>query len=109
MMRPLLTLGLLLVGCVGEAEFQLQTQGTPSKPSGTSGTPGIEHPVQVGQFQGMSDGLPAARLSGTAQFDGALYAVSMDGLYRLTSGASRWEAVPLSGPASSVRRIDTTL
>lgn len=102
MMRPILTL-LCLAGCAGEAEFQLQPTG------GLKVGPGVEGPAQVGTFQGLSEGLPPARLGGTAQFDGFLYAVASDGLYRLPSGSKTWEAVALPSKASSVTRLDTTL
>ncbi len=106
MMRPLLTLcALAATGCVGEAEFQLAPTGAaPDEP----GQPG-DRPVQVGTFEGLSEGLPATRLAGTAQFDGALYAVAGDGLYKLASGSHRWETVALGGKATSVTRVDTAL
>lgn len=105
MMRPWITLLLLLVGCVGEAEFQLGPPVglEPELPDGPK-------PVQVGTFQGMSEGLPPARLGGTAQFDGALYTVAGDALYRLPAGSKAWEPVSLGGArATSVQRIDTAL
>lgn len=107
MMRPALTLlVLVLSGCVGEAEFQLG--GAPVTPEPV--LPGGEKPVQVGTFQGLSEGLPPARLGGTAQLDGALYAVASEGLYRLPTGSKTWEAVALgTSKATSVSRLDTAL
>ncbi|MBL8952516.1 MAG: hypothetical protein JNK82_17180 [Myxococcaceae bacterium] len=105
MMRPLLTLLALTctVGCVGEAEYQ--PGSAPREPEPTDPS----QPVQVGTFEGLSEGLPAGHLGGTAQFDGALYAVASEGLYRLPSGSKQWQAVALGAKATSVTRIDTAL
>lgn len=105
MMRPSLTL-LLLAACVGEAEFQLGAGPIAPEPV----LPDGEQPVQVGTFRGLSEGLPPARLGGTAQLDGALYAVASEGLYRLPTGSKTWEPVALGGSkATSVTRLDTAL
>ncbi|MBK7861620.1 MAG: hypothetical protein IPJ65_23990 [Archangiaceae bacterium] len=104
MMRPSLTLlALMAAGCVGEAEFQPGSM--PARP----GQPDGDGPVQVGTFQGLSKGLPAAKLGGTAQYDGALFAVASEGLYRLANGTSTWEPVELGVKATSVTRIDTSV
>jgi len=107
MLRPLLTLlALGGLGCVGEAEFQL-APGQAMEPE--PALPDASRPVQVGTFEGLSEGLPAAKLGGTAQFDGALYAVAGTGLYKLSTGSRRWETVELNATATSVARIDTAL
>src|SRR5262245_28546353 len=110
MMRPLLTLlapvALAVAGCVGEAEFQLSPGVVPSELALPTTGP---KPVQVGTFEGLSEGLPGARLNGTAQLDGALYTVASDGLFRLATGSRRWEPVTLGSKATSIVRIDSVV
>jgi hypothetical protein len=106
MVRHLLTLSLILSGCVGEADWVLAPGGDqPTGPTGPTG-PSVA-------FQGLSEGLPSSpSLAGTAQLDGTLYAVANDGLYALPSGSSKWTQVDVMQTgerATSITRIDTAI
>jgi hypothetical protein len=104
MTRHLLTLPIVLMGCVGEADWALAPNGSPS---------GSKGPM-ISAFQGLSDGLPSQpALAGTAQLDGTLYAVANGQLYSLGSGANKWSQIvgmmKSSEQATSVVRMDLSI
>lgn len=107
---PLLS-GLALLGCVGEAEWQLEPSGE-NAPAAVPTAP--EERSKLTSFQGLSSGLPAnANPAGIAHLDGTVYLVVDGALFSLPTGAKAWTQVALElavgERVTSVTRVDLAL